>query len=122
LDCKYASIMHYFFLDRPSCFGISRDDAGSSFLTKYVSSGILPNNLFATLDRNGGGKLMHFAIQKGRSTNPHLECDICGEHVSEPQSIAPCHKLGLTYVSCSPFCVPIALLAAYAALYSKKTG
>jgi pyruvate,orthophosphate dikinase len=98
-------------------FGISRDDAESGFLLNYISNGILPDNPFATLDRNGVGELMRIAIQKGRATNPDLECGICGEHGGDPGSIAICHELGLTYVSCSPFRVPTArLAAAHAAL------
>jgi len=102
-------------------FGISRDDAEFGFLMKYIRSGILPNNPFATLDQNGVGELMRIAIQKGRDTNPDLECGICGEHGGDPESIALCHKLGLTYVSCSPFRVPAArLAAAHAALLGKN--
>jgi len=98
-------------------FGISRDDAEFGFLMKYIRSGILPNNPFATLDRNGVGALMRMAVEKGRAVNPNLECGICGEHGGDPESIALCHELGLTYVSCSPFRVPAArLAAAHAAL------
>jgi pyruvate,orthophosphate dikinase len=98
-------------------YGISRDDAESAFLINYMETGILPNNPFSTIDRNGVGELMRIAIQKGRSTNPALECGICGEHGGEPQSISFCHELGLNYVSCSPYRVPIArLAAAHAAL------
>ncbi len=98
-------------------FGISRDDAEAGFLIEYMETGILPSNPFATLDRNGVGQLIDMAIQKGRTTQPDLECGICGEHGGDPQSIALCHQLGLTYVSCSPFRVPIArLAAAHAAL------
>ncbi|MDX2452020.1 putative PEP-binding protein, partial [Desulfosarcina sp.] len=75
----------------------------------------------ATLDKNGVGELMRIAIQKGRAINPDLECGICGEHGGDPESIALCHELGLTYVSCSPFRVPAArLAAAQAALLDKK--
>jgi pyruvate,orthophosphate dikinase len=98
-------------------FGISRDDAEAGFLIQYVSSGILPDNPFTTIDKKGVGELMRIAVTKGRSRNPNLECGICGEHGGDPDSIALCHKLGLTYVSCSPFRVPIArLAAAHAAL------
>ena len=98
-------------------FGISRDDAETGFLIEYMETGILPANPFATLDREGVGQLIDMAVKKGRTTKPGLECGICGEHGGDPQSIALCHELGLSYVSCSPFRVPIArLAAAHAAL------
>lgn len=98
-------------------FGISRDDAEAKFLIKYLENGILPQNPFVTIDRDGVGALMEIAVRKGRSVNPDLECGICGEHGGDPQSIALCHEYGLNYVSCSPFRVPIARLAsAHAAL------
>jgi pyruvate,orthophosphate dikinase len=102
-------------------FGISRDDAETGFLVEYIEQGILPNNPFATLDRDGVAALMAIAIEKGRSVKPDLECGICGEHGGDPKSIQVCHELGLTYVSCSPFRVPIArLAAAHAALKEKE--
>ena len=102
-------------------FGISRDDAESGFLVEYMESGILPANPFATLDRDGVGQLIDMAVKKGRTTKPSLECGICGEHGGDPKSIALCHELGLNYVSCSPFRVPIArLAAAHAALKSTE--
>jgi pyruvate,orthophosphate dikinase len=98
-------------------FGISRDDAETGFLIEYMENGILPDNPFATIDREGVGELMDIAVKKGRAVNPKLECGICGEHGGDPQSISICHELGLTYVSCSPFRVPVArLAAAHAAL------
>ena len=98
-------------------FGISRDDAETGFLIEYMENGILPANPFATLDRDGVGALIDMAVKRGRATKPDLECGICGEHGGDPKSIAMCHELGLTYVSCSPFRVPIArLAAAHAAL------
>jgi pyruvate,orthophosphate dikinase len=98
-------------------FGISRDDAESGFLIEYMENGILPDNPFATIDRDGVGALMEIAVSKGRSVNPDMECGICGEHGGDPVSIGLCHKMGLTYVSCSPFRVPVArLAAAHAAL------
>jgi pyruvate,orthophosphate dikinase len=101
-------------------FGISRDDAETGFLVKYMRSKILPENPFATLDRDGVAELMRIAVAKGRSVNPDLECGICGEHGGDPQSILLCHELGLNYVSCSPFRVPIArLAAAHAALHDR---
>jgi pyruvate,orthophosphate dikinase len=93
-------------------FGISRDDAESGFLVRYLREGILEDNPFATLDRNGVGKIMRLAVEGGRATRPDLEVGICGEHGGDPRSIAFCHELGLDYVSCSPFRVPIARLAA----------
>jgi pyruvate,orthophosphate dikinase len=103
-------------------FGISRDDAEAGFLIQYMESGILPDNPFATIDRDGVGELMAIAVNKGRSVNPDLECGICGEHGGDPQSVLLCHELGLTYVSCSPFRIPIArLAAAQAALAGKIT-
>ncbi|RPJ11410.1 MAG: pyruvate, phosphate dikinase, partial [Desulfobacteraceae bacterium] len=102
-------------------FGISRDDAESGFLVEYLGSGILPENPFATIDRDGVGELMDIAVRKGRSVKPDLECGICGEHGGDPKSIMICHELGLNYVSCSPFRVPVArLAAAHAALLDKK--
>jgi pyruvate,orthophosphate dikinase len=101
-------------------FGISRDDAEAGFLVEYMEQGILPDNPFATIDRDGVGALMAIAVQRGRSVKPDLECGICGEHGGDPKSIQVCHELGLTYVSCSPFRVPIArLAAAHAALKEK---
>ncbi|HUU62268.1 MAG TPA: pyruvate, phosphate dikinase [Acidimicrobiia bacterium] len=93
-------------------FGISRDDAESGFLVRYLREGILEDNPFATLDRNGVGRIMRLAVEGGRATRPDLEVGICGEHGGDPRSIAFCHELGLDYVSCSPFRVPIARLAA----------
>jgi pyruvate,orthophosphate dikinase len=101
-------------------FGISRDDAESVFLIEYMEWGILPNNPFANLDADGVGELMRIAIGKGRAKNHRLECGICGEHGGDPKSIEICHGLGLNYVSCSPFRVPVArLAAAHAALNGK---
>jgi pyruvate,orthophosphate dikinase len=98
-------------------FGVSRDDAESGFLMAYQQMGILPDNPFATIDADGVGRLMEIAVQYGRKTRPDLEIGICGEHGGDPRSIALCHKMGLNYVSCSPFRVPIArLAAAHAAL------
>jgi pyruvate,orthophosphate dikinase len=98
-------------------YGISRDDAEAGFLIEYMEREILPDNPFATLDADGVGALMQIAVEKGRSTRKDIECGICGEHGGDPQSIVICHRLGLDYVSCSPFRVPIArLAAAHAAL------
>jgi pyruvate,orthophosphate dikinase len=103
-------------------YGYSRDDAERTFLVKYVAEGILPKNPFQQLDRDGVGKLMKMAVNDGRTTRPTLEVGICGEHGGDPSSIEFCHMIGQNYVSCSPFRVPIArLAAAHAALkYSGK--
>jgi len=93
-------------------FGYSRDDAERNFLVTYVEQGILPKNPFQTLDRDGVGRLMKMAIEDGRKTRPELEVGICGEHGGDPDSIEWCHMIGNNYVSCSPFRVPIARLAA----------
>ena len=102
-------------------FGYSRDDAERNFLVKYVEEGILPKNPFQTIDRDGVGQLMKMTVEKGRGTRTDLECGICGEHGGDPNSIEWCHLIGLNYVSCSPFRVPIArLAAAHAALEHRK--
>ena len=93
-------------------YGYSRDDAEHSFLVKYVEEGILPENPFQVLDRDGVGQLMKFAIREGRSARPDLNVGICGEHGGDPSSIEWCHIIGNNYVSCSPFRVPVARLAA----------
>ena len=93
-------------------YGISRDDAEQGFLIEYIVNGILPENPFETIDRDGVGQLMQLAVEKGRSVNPDIKLGICGEHGGEAKSIALCHELGLNYVSCSPFRVPLARLAA----------
>jgi pyruvate,orthophosphate dikinase len=104
-------------------FGISRDDAEAGFLIEYMEKEILPENPFAVIDRDGVGMLMEISVQKGRSVRPDLECGICGEHGGDPESIQLCHELGLTYVSCSPFRIPVArLAAAHAALRDKQSG
>jgi pyruvate, orthophosphate dikinase len=93
-------------------FGYSRDDAERNFLVKYVEEGILAKNPFQTLDREGVGRLMRMAVEEGRQTRPELEVGICGEHGGDPESIEFCHLVGNNYVSCSPFRVPVARLAA----------
>jgi len=93
-------------------YGISRDDAESGFLMEYLEKKILPENPFASIDESGVGKLMEMAVRLGRKTRPDLEVGICGEHGGDPKSVWFCHKIGLNYVSCSPFRVPIARLAA----------
>ena len=93
-------------------FGYSRDDAEGKFLLRYVEDKILPANPFETIDRNGVGRLMEIAVREGRATRPGMKIGICGEHGGDPQSIALCEELGLDYVSCSPYRVPVARLAA----------
>ena len=102
-------------------FGISRDDAEAKFLIQFVEQGILPSNPFQQLDRDGVGKLIDMSVKLGRATRPDLHVGICGEHGGDPSSIEFCHKVGLNYVSCSPFRVPVArLAAAQAALKDEK--
>jgi pyruvate,orthophosphate dikinase len=101
-------------------FGISRDDGGK-FLPHYVEAEIHADDPFATLDREGVGRLMRLATTEGRATRPGIKIGICGEHGGDPRSIEFCHELGMDYVSCSPFRVPLArLAAAQAALRGKK--
>src|SRR5262245_4899345 len=98
-------------LTQTTC-AISRDDAEGKFLLQYVEKKVLPVNPFQALDRAGVGRLMRIAVEEGRKTRPDLEVGICGEHGGEPSSVEFCHQIGLNYVSCSPFRVPIARLAA----------
>jgi len=100
-------------------FGFSRDDAEGKFLLQYVEDKILPVNPFQQLDRDGVGRLMQIAVSEGRGVKPTLECGICGEHGGDPSSIEFCHQIGLNYVSCSPFRVPVARLAAAQAALAK---
>jgi pyruvate, orthophosphate dikinase len=102
-------------------YGYSRDDAEGKFLLKYVDMGILPTNPFQELDREGVGKLMEMAVHSGRQTRPDLEIGICGEHGGDPSSVEFCHQIGLNYVSCSPFRVPVARLAAAQAVVAEQT-
>ncbi len=95
-----------------TALGFSRDDAEGKFLTSYLEDGVLENNPFERLDISGVGDLMRIAVERGRATKPDLKLGICGEHGGEPKSVAFCHQLGLDYVSCSPFRVPLARLAA----------
>jgi pyruvate,orthophosphate dikinase len=97
----------------------SRDDAEGKFLTRYLSDGILERNPFEVLDIDGVGDLMRIAVERGRATKPEVKLGICGEHGGDPRSIAFCHELGLDYVSCSPFRVPLARLAAAQASLSE---
>jgi pyruvate,orthophosphate dikinase len=102
-------------------FGISRDDA-ASFLSIYTARGILPVDPFVSIDREGVGELVKIGIERGRKTRPDLKVGICGEHGGDPASVAFCHESGLDYVSCSPFRVPIARLAAAQAALGKSAA
>jgi pyruvate,orthophosphate dikinase len=102
------------------CFGYSRDDVEASFVPTYIENGILPASPFQKIDQEGVGELIRIAVQKGRSVRPNMSIGICGEHGGEHSSIVFCHNAGLSYVSCSPFRVPLARLsAAHAALLEK---
>lgn len=103
-----------------TAFGLSRDDAGR-FLPYYVEKGILENDPFISLDQKGIGLLMQIAVEKGRKVKKNLKMGICGEHGGDPKSVEFCHKIGLDYVSCSPYRVPIARLAAAQAALKEKT-
>ena len=98
---------------------MSRDDMGS-FLNSYTENEVFKKNPFATLDQDGVGQLIKIAIDKGRKTNPKIKLGICGEHGGDPDSVKFCHKVGLTYVSCSPFRVPVARLAAAQAVLEQE--
>src|ERR1035437_3818344 len=102
-----------------TCLGMSRDDSGS-FLGAYQEAEIMKKNPFASIDQTGVGQLMEIAIAKGNKTRPGIKLGICGEHGGDPDSVKFCHKLGLTYVSCSPFRVPVARLAAAQAAIEEK--
>lgn len=104
-----------------TCLGLSRDDAGK-FLPTYVLNGLLPQDPFVSIDRDGVGALMRIAVSKGRRKRKDLEIGICGEHGGDPKSVAFCHEIGLSYVSCSPYRVAIAKLAAAQAALSKKSN
>jgi len=103
-----------------TALGFSRDDAEGKFLTFYLEDGILEHNPFETLDVHGVGELMRIGVERGRATKPGLKAGICGEHGGEPKSVAFCHELGLDYVSCSPFRVPLARLAAAQAALAEE--
>jgi pyruvate,orthophosphate dikinase len=100
-------------------FGFSRDDIGG-FVPEYIKKGILPEDPFQSIDQEGVGELIKMGIKRGRSTNKNLEVGICGEHGGEPKSVEFCHNIGMNYVSCSPFRVPIAKLAAAQAVIKNK--
>jgi pyruvate,orthophosphate dikinase len=92
--------------------GMSRDDAEGKFLTFYLEEGVLESNPFETLDQSGVGDLMRIGVERGRSVKAQIKLGICGEHGGDPRSVEFCHRLGLDYVSCSPYRVPLARLAA----------
>jgi pyruvate,orthophosphate dikinase len=100
--------------------GLSRDDAEGKFLTRYLEDGVLERNPFETLDQGGVGDLMRIAVERGRGAKEDIKLGICGEHGGEPESVAFCHRLGLDYVSCSPYRVPLARLAAAQAALSES--
>jgi len=102
-----------------TCMGMSRDDSGS-FLGPYQEAEIMKKNPFASIDQTGVGQLMEMAIAKGNQTRPGIKLGICGEHGGDPDSVKFCHRIGLTYVSCSPFRVPVARLAAAQAAIEEK--
>ena len=117
---KYAEFFSFGTNDlTQTTYGFSRDDAGK-FLKEYVEKKILPADPFVTLDQEGVGQLVEIGIKKGRKTRPGLKVGICGEHGGDPASIEFCHKVGMNYVSCSPFRVPIARLAAAQAKINNK--
>ncbi|MGH7920482.1 MAG: putative PEP-binding protein, partial [Candidatus Dormibacteraceae bacterium] len=95
-----------------TALGISRDDAEGAFLAAYVADGIVPDNPFASIDVEGVGELVRLGVEKGRATNAGIKLGVCGEHGGDPSSIALFDRLGLDYVSCSPYRVPIARFSA----------
>jgi pyruvate,orthophosphate dikinase len=103
-----------------TALGLSRDDAEGKFLARYLADGVIERNPFEVLDTEGVGGLMRIAVERGRAANPGLKLGICGEHGGEPRSIAFCHSLGLDYVSCSPYRVPLARLAAAQSALSEQ--
>ncbi len=119
---KYADFFSFGTNDlTQTTFGFSRDDAGK-FLVEYVNKHLLSADPFVTIDRNGVGELMRIGVERGRRTKPNLEIGICGEHGGEAQSVMFCHEIGLNYVSCSPYRVPIARLAAAQAVLEHKSA
>jgi pyruvate,orthophosphate dikinase len=118
---QYADFFSYGTNDlTQTTFGFSRDDAEPKFIPQYIDLKILEKNPFEVLDISGVGKLVDMGCKLARQTNPNIELGICGEHGGDPKSIHFCHKVGLNYVSCSPFRVPIARLAAAQAVLEEK--
>ena len=118
---KYADFFSFGTNDlTQTTFGFSRDDAEGKFLNYYLENEVLETNPFGTLDQNGVGQLIEFAVKNGKKVNPKMELGICGEHGGEEKSIVFCHNLGLNYVSCSPFRVPVARLASAQAVIAKR--
>ena len=103
-----------------TALGFSRDDAESKFLARYLEDDVLERNPFETLDEGGVGDLMRIAVARGRDSKPELKLGICGEHGGDPRSVAFCHAIGLDYVSCSPYRVPLARLAAAQAALAEE--
>jgi pyruvate,orthophosphate dikinase len=104
-----------------NCLGMSRDDSGS-FLPPYTEAEIVKKNPFASIDQTGVGQLVKIAAEKGNASRPGIKLGICGEHGGDPDSVRFCHKVGLTYVSCSPFRVPVARLAAAQAALEEEAA
>src|SRR5262249_4078214 len=104
-----------------TCLGMSRDDSGS-FLPPYTEAEIVKKNPFASIDQTGVGQLMKIAVEKGRTARPDIKLGICGEHGGDPDSVKFCHRIGLSYVSCSPFRVPVARLAAAQAALEQEAA
>ena len=102
-----------------TALGISRDDMGN-FLMPYIENEVFAKNPFATLDQTGVGQLIEMAVARGRATRPGIKLGICGEHGGDPDSVKFCHRVGLSYVSCSPYRVPVARLAAAQAAIEEK--
>jgi pyruvate,orthophosphate dikinase len=103
-----------------TALGLSRDDAEGKFLTTYLETGVVADNPFETLDQDGVGELIRLGVSRGRAAAPDLKVGICGEHGGDPRSIAFCHTAGLDYVSCSPYRVPVARLAAARAALAEQ--
>jgi pyruvate,orthophosphate dikinase len=103
-----------------TALGFSRDDAEGKFLTYYLEHGILDRNPFETIDQDGVGELMRIGVDRARSVKGEIKLGICGEHGGEPRSVAFCHGIGLDYVSCSPYRVPLARLAAAQAALAEQ--
>jgi pyruvate,orthophosphate dikinase len=118
---KYADFFSFGTNDlTQTTVGISRDDAEASFLSAYQDMGVVPANPFGSIDADGVAQLVEMGVNKGRSTKPGLKCGVCGEHGGDPASIQIFNKIGLDYVSCSPYRIPIARLAAARAVLGSE--